>query len=98
MPAFCSVWFAVAAFVLAVVMLVYRPAMTDTTIPLVLWFAAPGAMCLAGMVLWSYRKDLDPEPGVIAQRQQARVALFLAIAAAAIVYYLIISSTKLNEN
>lgn len=79
----------------ALTMLIWRPAFTDFWVWFVLWLGAPGTMCIAGLVLWSYRKDEVDEPGIAAQRTQCKVAIFLAIAAAAIVYLLIIRSEKL---
>jgi hypothetical protein len=77
-------------------MLVYRPAMTDVAILMILYFGAPGALCLAGLVLWAYRRDDHPDPAIVSQRLQSKVAITLAIAAAAIVYALIIGSQKIE--
>jgi len=96
MLALLSVWVGLGTFVIAVGMLVYRPAMTDLTVTAVLWFGSPGAMCFAGLVLWAYRKEKSDDPGVAAQRLQAQVAIVLAVLAAAIVYGLIIGSTKIE--
>lgn len=96
MPALLSVWLGLASFALAVVMLAYRPAMSDRAIVLILYFGAPGALCLAGLTLWAHRTDEDPEPGILAQRLQSKVAITLALAAAAIVYGLIIGSHKIE--
>jgi len=96
MLAFASVWIAFGAFVLAVTMLVYRPAMTDLAIWSVLWLGAPLSMCFAGLILWAYRKDISDDQAIAAQRTQAWVAIALAITAAAIVYALIIYSNKLE--
>lgn len=98
MLALFSVWMGLAAFVLSVVMLVHRPTMTDLTIPLVLWFSAPASMALGGMVLWAYRKEEHPDPGIAAQRVQARVGIVLALLGAAIVYGLIIASAKFDPS
>lgn len=46
MLALISVWLGLLTFVLAATMVVYRPAMTDLTVPLVLWLGSPGSMCL----------------------------------------------------
>ncbi len=94
MLAFAGVWIAFASFVVALAMLVYRPAMTDLSIWLVLWLGAPLSMCFAGLILWAYRKDVSDDPAITAQRTQAKVALALSITAAAIVYVLIIYSEK----
>ena len=96
MLALASVWIGLAAFGLSVVMVVYRPAFTDLTVTLVLYFGAPGSLCLAGLVLWAYRKEDRADSGIAAQRKQARVAIGLAVAAAAIVYLLVIFSHKLE--
>lgn len=96
MLALLSVWIGLASFVLSALMLVYRPAMTDLTVLLVLYFGSPGALCLAGLVLWAHRTDTNPEPALAAQRVQCKVAIVLAIASAAIVYGLIIASQKIE--
>jgi len=95
MLALASVWIGVASLVLATAMVVHRPFFTDLNVVLVLWLGAPGSMCLAGLVLWAYRKDTSGEPGIAARRLQAKVAIALAILAAAIVYGLIMSSQKI---
>ena len=89
MLAFASVWIALASLLLAIAMVVYRPAFTDLYVTAVLYFGAPGAMCLAGMLLWAYRKEDDPDPGLVSQRLQAKVAIGLSIVASAIVYVLV---------
>jgi len=94
MLALLGVWIGLGSLLLALAMLVHHPAMTDLTIPLVLYFGSPGAICFAGLVLWAYRKDEAPEPTVAAQRLQAGVAITLAVFAAAIVYALVIGSKK----
>ena len=94
MLALLSVWVGLGTFVTAVAMLVYRPAMTDLTVTAILYFGSPGAMCFAGLVLWAYRKGPSDDPGVLAQRLQAKFAIVLAVLAAAIVYGLIIGSHK----
>ncbi len=98
MLALLSVWVGLASFVIASAMLLYRPAMTDLTILIVLYFGSPGAICLAGLVLWANRHDDSPEPALTAQRLQARVAIGTALVAAVIVYALIIGSRKLEGN
>ncbi len=90
-----GVWLALASLGLAVVMVVIRPAMTDLTVTLVLYFGSPGALCFGGLVLWAHRKDEAPEAGVLAQRLQAKVAVALAIVAAAIVYGLVIGAEEI---
>ncbi len=97
MLALTGVWIGLASLVTALAMLLYRPAFTDLTVTAVLYFTAPGAMCLAGLVLWAYRKEpKGADPGIQAQRLQAKVAIALAILSAAIVYTLIIRSEKLE--
>lgn len=95
MLAIWSVWTALATMLLAGTMWLYRPAFADLTVTLVLYFGSPGALCFAGLVLWAHRKDDAHEPGVGAQRLQAKVAATMAVIAAAIVYLLIIYSRKL---
>ena len=97
MIAFLSVWMGVACFAASLTMLIYRPAFTDFNIWFVLWLGSPGTMCLAGVVLWSHRKDMSGEPAVAAQRLQCKVAIALAIVAAAIVYALIFRSDKFPD-
>ena len=94
MLALASVWIGLASLILAATMVLYRPAMTDNTIPIVLWAGSPGAICLAGLVLWASRKIDHPDPGLVSQRLQAKVAITMAIIAAALVYLLIIFSQK----
>jgi hypothetical protein len=95
MLALASVWIGLASLVLSVAMLLYRPAMTDWSVTLVLYFGSPGALCLAILVLWAHRGEDESDPGLQARRLQARVAIVLAILAAAIVYALIVGSQKL---
>ena len=95
MLALASVWIGLASLVLAAAMLVFRPAMTDWSVTLVLYFGSPGALCLAILVLWAHRGEDSSDPGLEARRLQAKVAIVLAILAAAIVYALIIGSEKL---
>jgi hypothetical protein len=96
MLALTSVWMGLATLALSMAMLLYRPAFTDGTVTFVLYFGSPGALCLAGLVLWAHRKDDRAEPGVSAQRLQAKIAIVFALLAAAIVYLLIINSQKLE--
>lgn len=92
--AITSVWISLATLVLAIAMVLYRPAMTDLTVTLVLYFGTPGSICLAGMVLWAYRKEPVGEPGIDGRRRQSKTAIGLAIAAAAIVYVLVICAEQ----
>ena len=96
MLALASVWIGLAVFALSVAMVVYRPAFTDLTVTLVLYFGSPGSLCFAGLVLWALRKEDVADPGIAAQRKQAHVAIALALVAAAIVYLLVIFSHKLE--
>ena len=98
MLALASVWIGLGVFLLAVAMLVHRPAFTDLTVTLIVYFGSPGAMCLAGLVLWAYRKEKTPEPGVVAQRLQAKAAIVLAVLAAAIVYLLVALSQTVGHS
>ncbi len=96
MLALTSVWIGLASLVIATTMVVYRPAMTDWTVILVLYFGSPGALCFSGLVLWAYRKEASPDPGLAAQRVQAKAAIVLSLLAAAIVYLLIIFAEKIE--
>ena len=96
MLALISVWISLAALAVATTMVVYRPAFTDWTVTLVLYFGSPGAMCFAGLILWAYRKEDSTDAGVAAQRLQAKVAIAIALLAAAIVYLLIIYAEKVE--
>lgn len=95
MAAFAALWISVVSLTMAVAMLIHRPVLTDITIVFVLYFGAPGAMCLAGLVLWAHRKDDGRDPGVRARRLQAKVGISLAVLSAAIVYSLIISADRI---
>jgi hypothetical protein len=92
MLALSSVWIALGTLLLAVTMLAYRPAFTDGTVTLVLYFGSPGAMCLAGLVLWAHRKESSGDEGLRARRVQAKTAIALALLAAAIVYGLVMNA------
>ena len=89
MLAFLSVWLGLVTFALALAMLIHPPVATAVTFVLVLYFGAPGAMCLAGMVLWAHRKEASNGSEVAGQRLQAKVAIVLALAGAAIVYVIV---------
>ena len=95
MLAFSSVWIGMVSLVAALVMVIHRPAFHDLPVTLVLWFGSPGAMCLAGLVLWAYRKEESEDPGIAGQRLQAKVAIGLAVSAAALVYALIIAAEQI---
>ena len=90
MLALTSVWLALITLGISVAMLVHRPWFNDATVPIVLWLGSPLSMCLAGLVLWAHRKKSSPGPNLMAQRTQCKVAIALALAAAAIVYLLVI--------
>ncbi len=90
MLALLSVWIGLLSLLLALTMVVYRPAFTDVTVVLVLYFGVPGGLCLAGLTLWAHRKEKTPDSGLSAQRIQTKVAIALGLAAAALVYALII--------
>lgn len=89
MLAFFSVWLGLATFALALAMLIHPPVANEVTFVLVLYFGAPGAMCLAGMVLWAHRKETSNGSEVAGQRRQAKVAIFLALAGASVVYVIV---------
>jgi hypothetical protein len=76
------------------IMVIWRPAFNDFTVWLLLWLACPGTMCIAGLVLWAYRKQDVDEPGVRAQRIQCWVAIALATVAAAVVYLLVVRAQR----
>lgn len=92
MLALLSVWTGLAVLALALAMLFYPPAFTSVTLPLVLYIGSPAALWLSGVTWWIHRRDRSGEPGVAAQRTQAAVGAVLALAAAAIVYYIILTS------
>ena len=96
MLALAAVWAAMVSLFLSLLMLVYRPAFTDPTVTVVLWFGVPGALCFAGLTLWAHRDEGSDDLGVVARRIQAKIAIVLGILAAGIVYALIIFSTKLD--
>ena len=96
MLALSGVWIALASFFVALAMVLYRPLFTDVTVTLVLYFGSPGALFFAGLVLWAYRKEPTTDPGIRAQRVQAKVAIAVAVLAASIVYLLIFRSQKLE--
>ncbi len=95
MLAFMSVWISLCTLLLATTMLLYRPAFTDVTVVLVLYFGSPGALCFAGLILWAFRKEDSSDEGITSQRTQCLTAIIMALLAAAIVYILIIQSEKI---
>lgn len=96
MLALASVWIGFASLLIAGTMLALRATFSNTGVILVLYFGSPGALCLAGLVLWAYRKEDSSDPGVSAQRLQAKVAIVLGLIAAGIVYALIIAADKIT--
>ncbi len=95
MLAFFSVWIGAMSLVAALVMVIHRPTFHDIPVTFVLWLGSPGTMCLAGIVLWAYRKDESEDSGIAGQRLQAKVAIGLAVGAAALVYALIIGAEQI---
>jgi hypothetical protein len=98
MLALASVWIGLASLVVAVAMVVHRPWMTDLTLVLVLYFGSPGSLCLAGLVLWSLRKECSRTPGVLGQRRQARAAIVMAVLAAALLYMLVMLASPVQKH
>lgn len=96
MLAFAAVWIALASLLIALAMVVYRPTFTDLSVVLVLYFGSPGALCLAFLTLWAFRKEGDEDAGVRARRLQCKVAVAMAVAAAVIVYLMIVFSAKVE--
>lgn len=96
MLAFTSVWTGLATLTLASAMVVHRPWMTDLMLTLVLYFGSPGTLCLGGLVLWAYRKEPAADPGVSAQRLQAKVGIFMALLATGIGYALVIMADRVT--
>ena len=94
MLALASVWLGLITLLLAAAMVLYRPALTDWTVTLVLYFGAPGSICFAGLTLWAHRTEDAVDSGIAARRAQAKVAIVLSVIAAALVYTLIIRSVK----
>lgn len=86
MLALIAVWMSLVCLALAGVMLVYPPAFKQWSIILFLEVLAPAALCFAGLVLWSHRKVENPEPAIVAQRLQCKVAIGLTLVAVAAVY------------
>ncbi|MHC4064985.1 MAG: hypothetical protein ACYSUQ_11405 [Planctomycetota bacterium] len=89
MAALISVWLGMACLSLSLLMVAWRPAFNDVTVLLNLYFGCPGTVCVAGLVLWAHRKDRGNDTGPAGRRLQAKVAIGLALLAAAIVYALI---------
>ena len=94
MLAFLGVWLGLASLLVALAMLLYRPAFTDFSVISVLYFGSPGALCFALLTLWAYRKEPDTDPGLQARRLQCKVTIAMAVIAVAIVYGLVIFSAK----
>ncbi len=83
-----SVWLGLGCLAVSVAMLVYRPWFSDASVTIALYSAA-ASMCFAGMVLFSLRRRDSIEVGVAMQRTQCKVALFLALLGAGIIYGLV---------
>ncbi len=96
MTALASVWIGAAMVLLAAAMFFWRPLFSDRLVPLAL-YGSVLAMTLAGLVLWSHRKESDPVPAVAARRTQAKVAIVLAAAAVAIVYALVGGAARVSR-
>ena len=94
MIALLSVWLGMGCLLLSAAMVIWRPAFNDVTLVVSLYFGCPGTICLAGLVLWSFRKDSTEDPGTKAQRMQCKVAIGLALTAAAIIYALVIRAEQ----
>ncbi len=75
----------------------HRMCCVNLTVLLVLYFGSPGALCFAGLVLWAHRKQDPADRAIAGQRLQAKVAILLALLAAAIVYLLIIFAEKIES-
>ncbi len=85
MIALASVWFALGALVLSLVMVVYRPAFNDIMVTIDL-YATVFAFTFSGIVLWGTRKNPDL---FVPVRLQAKVAIGLGLPAVGIVYLLV---------
>lgn len=96
MIALLSVWLGMGCLLLSAVMVLWRPAFNDVTLVISLYFGCPGTVCLAGLVLWSFRKDTSDDPAMTAQRMQSKVAIGLALTAAAVVYALVIGAQQVT--
>ena len=95
MAALFSVWLGLACLSLSLAMVFWRPAFHDVTVLINMWFACPGTICMAGLVLWAHRKDNSGDSGIAARRIQSKVAIGLALTAAAIVYALVIGAHRI---
>ena len=96
MMALLSMWLSAFCLFLSVGMFIYRPMMTDAVVAIDLWGCCL-AMCFAGLLLWSYRKEKDAEPAVVMQRVQCTMSFVLSIIAAAIVYGLVASANRIQS-
>jgi hypothetical protein len=96
MIALLSVWIGLAVLALSISMIFSARMFTDVTLFLVLWLGSPAAICLAGLVLWSYRKEGRDDPGIESQRVQCKAAIVMAVLAAGIVYWLMFSTTEVG--
>lgn len=98
MAALISVWMSLVCLALALGMLIYRPLFHDAMLVVVLYFGVPGTLCIAGLVLWAHRKDTGDDPGLAMRRLQCKVAIALSLAAAAIVYLLVIFASRIGSS
>lgn len=87
--ALASVWFGVAAAVLAAVL--WLVAHADYWVALALLVVDPAALTAGVMVLWIYRRDAGVEETVVLQRLQARVGIVLAMVAVAMGYVFVMT-------
>jgi hypothetical protein len=85
MFALLAAWLGLISFVLSAVMLGYRPAFTDITIPIALYGAVLGIGC-GGIVLMQKPHPDHVMTSVAAQRTQAVVGIVLSMIAVVIVY------------
>jgi len=88
MLALLSVWSGLAALLVALAMLVWRPFFHDVTVVVGL-YAAIFSLTFAGITLWALRSEHHDAQGVDARRTQCFVGAGLALAAICIIYALI---------
>lgn len=88
-----SVWLGLGCLTVSLAMLVHRPWFSDESVTIALYSAA-ASICLAGMVLFSLRKRESIEAGVAMQRTQCKVALFMALLGAGVIYGLVIAADR----
>lgn len=83
--ALLSVWLGLAALVMSLAAVVYRPLLTDTLLTIDLYTCVL-TLTFSGLVLWASRHEPDETR---AARLQAKVGAVLAAAGAAIMYALV---------